>query len=552
MYINNDDTLLQSECSLSHCNNNLQKKSLINKKKSTWTRKEDKYLIELRDTHKISTWKEISTHFNNKNESQCCYRYKIIKNQKKSKWTKDDDQKLVYLCKIHGENFDKILKFFPKKTLNDITIRYYNKVKHYLITFSFEEDIIIYNIFKSFVNKKINFDLNDLIKIKSKGPDALNKRAELLVKLKNEFIYDISILDFEKLLKYFKLNNTKSLSDNKFIEIDNNISVNNISINKNICQNMDESLHNNYNINNLNNFTSSCFNEYENGISNKMPNKIFKVYLDKKEKCSFNKEQINNNNNNNNKSSSLNKSIYLSNNNSKDIDSKKYYNNNSENIDEVNKIHHSMCQSNNELDNLDNINFYNNFKSSKEIPRTCNNQSSKYSLCRVINTNALSLLDTYCSENIDYNNNSNIFHETNNNYIDKLNGFKLECNSQNDFLFNLDSPTIENIKLDNIFNNNIDLDCNNNYNDTINFNFNVFNSLNNNNVDNSSKNINKLLDIKKTNYDINQNDIRSKQKNYSCKTIKFFNNIYNVSSNNFNTDNKNNILCNISKMYNNI
>ncbi|CAD8127433.1 unnamed protein product [Paramecium sonneborni] len=48
----------------------------------------------------------------------------------KHNFTKDEDKEILKLVSLYGPNFNKIVKYFPGKTMNMIKNRYYKKLRY--------------------------------------------------------------------------------------------------------------------------------------------------------------------------------------------------------------------------------------------------------------------------------------------------------------------------------------------------------------------------------------------------------------------------------------
>lgn len=122
---------------------------------------------------------ELTKHFPGRNSKQISYRYKnLMHDGLKLKWNREDDSKLMELVDENGENFESLCSFFPKKTANDLAIRYYKKIKHKKLS-CYEEDLLLSRLHKQ---ETLSNDQLDLIL--KKDPRFISVRLKTLLEEK--------------------------------------------------------------------------------------------------------------------------------------------------------------------------------------------------------------------------------------------------------------------------------------------------------------------------------------------------------------------------------
>lgn len=96
----------------------------------SWSKKEDNLLLQLKRSQRKPTMNEISNHFPGRNSKQVAYRYKnLIHGRLKYIWKRQNDNLLMKLVELNGENFELFSGLFPKKSSQDLAIRYYKRFK---------------------------------------------------------------------------------------------------------------------------------------------------------------------------------------------------------------------------------------------------------------------------------------------------------------------------------------------------------------------------------------------------------------------------------------
>ena len=225
-------------------------KKVINQKK--WSKEEDLKLLNLVKENNGKKWKEIASHFHNKNPLQCFSRYKRIRPEiNKGSWKKEEDSLILNLIEIYGNSWSKISKIIKTRNGKQIRDRYTNVLAPNINKnkFSPEEDILLLNLYQKFGPKwsKIHTYFKD------RTTDMIKNRFHST--LKKKFDYNI-------------INNNNIINSNK------NEKENNFIINEN----------NNNNKNDVNNLNNSEINKINNNINNN---------------CNNNNNIKNNNNNNN-------------------------------------------------------------------------------------------------------------------------------------------------------------------------------------------------------------------------------------------------------------
>lgn len=105
----------------------------------------------------------------------------IVTDRTRNKWSRDDDLKLMNLVDRYGENFDSLSSYFPKKTSQDLAIRYYKKIKHVKISFNEEEDRLINKLYRC---EALNLD--ELETLQKKDPVSVNHRLKILLRDQQE------------------------------------------------------------------------------------------------------------------------------------------------------------------------------------------------------------------------------------------------------------------------------------------------------------------------------------------------------------------------------
>ena len=122
-----------------------------NKKK--WTPEEDSSLINLASIFQERHWKEIASHFKNKNSLQCFSRYKRIKpGVLKGHWTSEEDKQIVELVSIYGRVWSKIAKMLKTRNGKQIRDRFTNVLDPNIAKnkFTDEEDRMLIQLYMTY------------------------------------------------------------------------------------------------------------------------------------------------------------------------------------------------------------------------------------------------------------------------------------------------------------------------------------------------------------------------------------------------------------------
>lgn len=101
----------------------------------------------------------------------------------RNKWNREDDLKLMNLVDRYGENFESLCCYFPKRSSNDLAIRYYKKIKHTKMSFTMEEDRIISKLYRC---EALNID--ELEALQKKDSESINHRLKSLLRDQDEEI----------------------------------------------------------------------------------------------------------------------------------------------------------------------------------------------------------------------------------------------------------------------------------------------------------------------------------------------------------------------------
>lgn len=123
-------------------------KRVKNQKK--WKKEEDALLISLARKYNERNWREIASHYINKNPLQCFSRYKRIRpGIKKGTWKKEEDAKIIDLVKKYGCSWSKISKEVKTRNGKQIRDRYLNVLDPSINKekFTYEEDLFLVKLF---------------------------------------------------------------------------------------------------------------------------------------------------------------------------------------------------------------------------------------------------------------------------------------------------------------------------------------------------------------------------------------------------------------------
>ena len=216
-------------------------KKVINQKK--WSKDEDSILLNLVKENNGKKWKEIASHFHNKNPLQCFSRYKRIRPEiNKGSWKKEEDSLILNLIEIYGNSWSKISKIIKTRNGKQIRDRYTNVLAPNINKnkFSPEEDILLLNLYQKFGPKwsKIHTYFKD------RTTDMIKNRFHST--LKKKFKYCINNNNI------INNNNKNKNEDNLIINENNNNNNNNNDVN-NLNTSELNKINDNININNNNN-----------------------------------------------------------------------------------------------------------------------------------------------------------------------------------------------------------------------------------------------------------------------------------------------------------
>ncbi len=156
-------------------------KKVINQKK--WTQEEDNQLLNLVKENNGKNWKEISTHFHNKNPLQCFSRYKRIRPElNKGSWKKEEDSLILNLINTYGNSWSKISKIIKTRNGKQIRDRYNNVLNPNINKnkFTVEEDNLILSLYEKFGTKWSKF----ISYFKNRTSDMIKNRFHTTLKKK--------------------------------------------------------------------------------------------------------------------------------------------------------------------------------------------------------------------------------------------------------------------------------------------------------------------------------------------------------------------------------
>ena len=96
------------------------------RKRSTWTKKEDKKLKHLVEEVHETSWVAISKYFKNRTNKDCRDRYMLhlSPNVVKRKWTAEEESHLLLRYSEFGPKWVKISRFFDKRSPSDLKNRF--------------------------------------------------------------------------------------------------------------------------------------------------------------------------------------------------------------------------------------------------------------------------------------------------------------------------------------------------------------------------------------------------------------------------------------------
>ncbi|EAY09222.1 Myb-like DNA-binding domain containing protein [Trichomonas vaginalis G3] len=91
-----------------------------------FSEEEDRKLIQIVQTMGTNDWKKIAAHLKTRNARQCRERWNnyINPDLNESEWTVDEDELLIKLQKEYGTAWNKIAKYFDKRSDNALRNRW--------------------------------------------------------------------------------------------------------------------------------------------------------------------------------------------------------------------------------------------------------------------------------------------------------------------------------------------------------------------------------------------------------------------------------------------
>lgn len=125
----------------------------VRKKRSNWTKEQDKLLIQAASITRNKKWLLASKLIKDKTPFQCHQRFKLLNpNLKKGKWSAEEDAKLIQLVATFGKSWNIISKLFKTRSNKQIMNRYeeYLNDSVELKDFSQAEDSLIFQYFPKF------------------------------------------------------------------------------------------------------------------------------------------------------------------------------------------------------------------------------------------------------------------------------------------------------------------------------------------------------------------------------------------------------------------
>ena len=231
-------------------------KKVINQKK--WSKEEDLKLLNLVKENNGKKWKEIASHFHNKNPLQCFSRYKRIRPEiNKGTWKKEEDSLILNLIEIYGNSWSKISKIIKTRNGKQIRDRYTNVLAPNINKnkFSPEEDILLLNLYQKFGPKwsKIHTYFKD------RTTDMIKNRFHSTLKKKFEY-YHVNNNNI--------INNNKNENENNFLINENNNNKNDVNnLNNSELNKINDNINSNVNNNNIKNNDSNNNNNIIKGNS---------------------------------------------------------------------------------------------------------------------------------------------------------------------------------------------------------------------------------------------------------------------------------------------
>ena len=231
-------------------------KKVINQKK--WSKDEDSKLLNLVKENNGKKWKEIASHFHNKNSLQCFSRYKRIRPEiNKGSWKKEEDSLILNLIEIYGNSWSKISKIIKTRNGKQIRDRYTNVLAPNINKnkFSPEEDILLLNLYQKFGPKwsKIHTYFKD------RTTDMIKNRFHSTLKKKFEY-YHVNNNNI--------INNNKNENENNFLINENNNNKNDVNnLNNSELNKINDNINSNVNNNNIKNNDSNNNNNIIKGNS---------------------------------------------------------------------------------------------------------------------------------------------------------------------------------------------------------------------------------------------------------------------------------------------
>ena len=202
-------------------------KKVINQKK--WSKDEDSKLLNLVKENNGKKWKEIASHFHNKNSLQCFSRYRRIKpGIKKGFWKKEEDDLILSLIEIYGTSWSKISKIIKTRNGKQIRDRYINVLASNINKNKFtpDEDILLLNLYKKYGPKWSKIHTY----FKERTTDMIKNRFHSTLKRKYQ--------EYENKKKINNINDNNNVNKDKSIVNNMDDNINNIKININSKENV--------------------------------------------------------------------------------------------------------------------------------------------------------------------------------------------------------------------------------------------------------------------------------------------------------------------------